>query len=787
VPDGPPTFLTSFLGREADIAEVSERLRTVRLLTLAGSGGVGKTRLAAVVAADLAAEFVDGAWFVELAPIADPELVPTTAARALGVLETHGRSALDGLITALRSRQALLVLDNCEHLVEACAQLADALLGPCRQLTILATSREPLGLASETVWRVPSLSSPSAVRLFVERAQSVLPAFEHNASNASAVASICQQLDGIPLAIELAAARASALTPDQIAARLGDRFRLLTAGSRTAPTRQLTLRATIDWSYQLLDESERSLLCSLAVFAGGWSLEAAEAVCGSEVPVLLAQLIDKSLVQADLGAGGGRYHLLETVRQYARERLAELGQSEALRQRHAAFFVDLAEQAAPALSGRDQVRWLRRLDPEHENIHTALVWTRDHHPFDGLRLALGVWPHWLLRGHLREGRAWLEQLMSSAPEHSVARADALRAAGELATRQGDVAGARAHLERSLALFQTLGDRRGEGLVLERFGLTFALDGEFERGRVLMEAGLNCSREVGDRRAIGWTLGTLGMLALTAGDPARGQVCLEESLALLRQMSDQHGIGYALGILGQADRMDGQYARARTRLEEALALLRAVGDRPFVGWVLADLGDVLRLSGDLAGSRALLSEALGVLRDVGSSRHLSTTLVTSAVLEIKSARHARGVALSVAAQANYGALRSCFMPDELAEWDAALIEARRVLRDVEFAQAWTEGEALSLEQAITYALTGPAPAAKPVRESRDALALLSPREREVALLVARGLSNKEVAEQLVVAERTAEAHVSHVLTKLGLRSRSQMAAYLHAGNLQVPRA
>lgn len=777
---GVHTFLTSFLGRDSEVQELGRLLHEVRLLTLTGVGGVGKTRLAAVVAHETAEHFSDGVWFVELAPLAESGLVTATVARALGLLETPGRTYLDAVVAVLRTRRALVVLDNCEHVLAAAAELVERLLGECARLTILATSRAALNIAGEQVWRVPPLSwtadgpkASAAVRLFVDRARAVLPSFDSTNTNGEALTGICRRLDGIPLAIELAAARASMLTVHQIAERLDDRFRLLTASTRSAPSRQQTLRATVDWSYLLLEEAERKVLRRLAVFAGGWSLDAAEAVSqDTEVLDRLLHLVDRSMVQADVSASEARYHLLETLRQYALEKLAEHEEIAEARLRHAEYYVTRAEQVGPELVGPDQALWLRRLDPDHENFHVALVWCREHDPRAGLRLALGLWSWWRLRGYMREGRQWLEGLLGAAAEDSPMRAAALHAIGELALRQGDLIGARAAFERSLALYRLVGDVHGEAATLERLGLALAQRGEFDEGRVLIEEGLSRFRRLGDARATGWTLSSLGMLSITAGRGDLGQTYLDEALELLRGAGDQFTLGYTLGIIGQAARARREYEVAVARLQESIASFNAIGDRPFVGWNLANLGDVYRLQGDYARARATLGEALLLLRDVGSGRHVCSTLVACAALELSEGFLARGVALSVAAMVNYPALRSSLMPDELADWDALVDVARRQLGDAAFGEAWASGEGMALEQAIALAVDSPTRTVAP--RASDPLACLSPREREVAQLVARGLSNKEVAAELVLSERTVEAHVTHALNKLGVRSRAQLA-------------
>ncbi len=453
--DNLPLQLTSFIGREREVAEVQRLLAETRLLTLTGSGGAGKTRLALQAAAGLLSEFEDGVWWVELASLTDPVLVPQAIGSALGLRDEAKRPLLDQLGDHLCGKRMLLVLDNCEHLITACATCVDVLLHAAPDLHILVTSREPLAIAGETTYRVPSLNVPDrehlpplaelaqfeAVRLMVERGAVVLPGFAVTDVNGTAIADICQRLDGIPLAIELAAARIKTLPVEELRARLGDRLRVLTGGSRIALPRHRTLRATLDWSYGLLAEPERILLRRLAVFAGGWTLEAAEVVCGGdglpEAGVLdhLAGLVDKSLVTLELPDAAGRYRMLETVRQYATERLVESGETDRLRQTHAKFFLELAEEAEPKLFGPEQDAWFARLEAEHSNLRAALEWLDAlEEAMQGLRLAGALWRFWEVRGHLAEGRSWLSEMLRRAGPDAEAAAAGEGAAGHCGVR-----------------------------------------------------------------------------------------------------------------------------------------------------------------------------------------------------------------------------------------------------------------------------------------------------------------------------------------------------------------
>ena len=503
LPNNLPQQVTSFIGRETQVEEVTRLLGRTHLLTLTGAGGCGKTRLSLQVAADLLDQYFDGVWLAELAALSDPALVPQAVATALGVKEEPGKPLSQTLVAALKPKRLLIVLDNCEHLVAACAALATDLLRSCPQVRILASSREALNVSGEQTFRVPSLTLPDpkqvqtveslsqyeAVRLFIERAQAVQPSFAVTTANAPAMAQVCFHLDGIPLAIELAAARVRSLSAEEINRRLDQRFRLLTGGARNVLPRQQTLRALIDWSYDLLTGAEKALLCRLSVFVGGWTLSAAEAVCAGE-PVkdwevldLLTALVDKSLVAAERWGNGTRYRLLETVRQYGGDRLRESGESEAVSGRVAAYFLALAEEAEPQMRGPEQEVWLSRLETEHDNLRASLSWVEGQGDGgeDGLRLAGALSRFWGIRGHSTEGRQWLRRALArtkrgdveeeSAREGagSASRAVALTGAGNLARNQGDYAEAQTLYEEALTLNGQLGDRQGIANTLNNLG------------------------------------------------------------------------------------------------------------------------------------------------------------------------------------------------------------------------------------------------------------------------------------------------------------------------------
>lgn len=651
-----PGQLTSFIGRTREIAEVKRLISPLsredavgRLLTLTGPGGTGKTRLGLHAAAEVMPSFPGGVWLIELAPLADPALVPQTLAAVLGVREEPERSVTTSVLGYLHDRQTLLILDNCEHLIETCAELIETILRACPTVRILATSREALGIAGETILRVPSLSLPDnrrvngfeglaqseAIQLFVERARAVNPDFELTADNAPAIAQICQQLDGIPLALELAAGRARAMTPEQIAARLDDRFRLLTGGSRTALPRQQTLKALIDWSWDLLVESERVLLRRLSVFWGGWTLEAAEAVCADatlhDVDVLnwLSHLVDKSLIAVESEAGGAaRYRLLETLRQYAREKLVDAGEAKAVRARHLAFYLALAEQAEPHLHDAEQLTWLERLTQEHDNLRAALKWAladKDQpnwSPEAGLKLAAALTGFWYLRGFWNEGREWLTVMLSLAPDDDALthpRAKALASAGWLADERGPEA---EYYAEALRLFQRLGHQRGMAFCLRGLGVRATNEGDLDTSAQLLNDSLALFKEAQDVWGIALVHLNLGWRVSYGNDQPQAEAIWEAGLQLFRQVGDRWGIAVTLGALSYIARLRGQYARAAAVSEESLQLFRELGDKAGIAVSLGRLGNVAFRQGNYAQAQTFIEQGLTLLHEMGNERDTS---------------------------------------------------------------------------------------------------------------------------------------------------------------------
>jgi len=638
-----PPQLTSFIGRERELGEVVRLLQRSRLLTLTGPGGIGKTRLAFEVAAHLQDEYADGVYAVELAPLMDPKLVTQTVASAVGVYERAPRPIGETLSEALANRQLLLVLDNCEHLVEACAQLVYGLLRSCPALRLLATSREPLGIAGEHVLRVPTLSLPEqpsqvaeseAGRLFVERAQAAMPGFTIDERNADSIARLCRRLDGIALAIELAAAWLPVLSVEQIVERLEDALKLLVLGNRAAPPRHQTLRGTLDWSYRLLSQPEQQLFDRLSVFAGGWTLSAVEAVCAEEeeegidrqsVLNQLAELVNKSLVVAEVGSTRSmRYRLLEPVRQYARERLADAWDADAVRRRHAAFFVEVAEAAEVELGGADREIWLEYLDFEHDNMRAALAWAESGagDPEIALRIAGALSRFWAIRGHLHEGLGWLESAQKLEAGVPSARAKALSGAGWLALLQGDRTSARRDLQASLSLARQLHDTSGIAETLKNLGRVALEDGDVQLARACFTESLSLSRAMGYRWTIAFALTGLAQVAVIDAELQRARVLFEQALVAYRGLDSPRHVAVTLSNLAAVVVEEGDEAHAQALYADALALVKVTGDRAGLTHLLEGFAGLARRRGEAARAEYLLGVAAGVRASNGYPQSVS---------------------------------------------------------------------------------------------------------------------------------------------------------------------
>jgi non-specific serine/threonine protein kinase len=831
-----PVPLTSFIGRESEIAQIEPLVLTSRLLTLTGSGGSGKTRLALEVANRLVNEFADGVWQVELAPLSDPALVPQAVAQVLGVIEQPGRSLVERLADFLESRELLLILDNCEHLVAACAEFVEGLLRQCcLDLRILATSREPLNVAGEAAWRVPSLSLPplqspipnfqslsqyEAIRLFVERAKAAAPGFALTEHNAATVAQICYRLDGMPLAIELAAARVKVLSVEQIAARLDDRFNLLRTTTRMAPARHQTLQATIDWSYALLSNNERVLLRRLSVFAGGCALDAVEAVCADkhltlhppflpekgeqgigrgDILDLLSRLVDKSLVVAQEQPGQVRYHLLETIRQYAREKLYEVGEANQVRERHLDFFQQLAEQAEPKLIGAEQLAWMDYWEIEHDNVRAALAWAQSGGSVEmGLHLASALWRFWQIRGYLREGRGYLENLLAkpeSANDNRVL-AKSLLVLGILAGFIGDAVAARVHLEQSKTLWLQLGPAGKAGLARARhFQIMQDLAAHSNPALVRRhsEDNLKLLQEVGDQWGIANTFAVIGLAARREGNLIEARRGLETSLALFQAIGEHFRASSLIKDLGGIAFREGNYAEARVKIEEALQFYRRARHKLDLDTALWMLGAIAIREKDYVRARTWYSECLAYDQEIGETWQLPECLIGFAGIAEAENQFERATRLLGAAEAQVKAREGTLEDIDRAESQRLACLLREQLEEATFNTAWAEGGAMETEQAIAYALAepeteGPRPAHSLtlLRAAKKQFGGLTAREREAAALVAQGKSNREIARNLVVSERTVGAHISNILSKLEFTSRTQIVTWAIEKGLAKPR-
>lgn len=770
-----PAQVTAFIGREREIAAITQRLGDpgVRLLTLTGPGGTGKTRLALRVASDLIAQYPDGVWFVPLAQIGAPARVASVIAETLGIRETPGEPIADSLRAFLRTRRMLLLLDNVEHVVEAAPLIAE-ILAAAPDVRILATSRAPLRIAGEHEAPVEPLGLPArdtglrldealaaeAVQLFVDRAQAVRPDFRLTAENAQTVVAICRRLDGLPLAIELAAARVRLLPPEAILARLDSRLTLLTGGGRDRPERQQTLRAAIAWSHDLLDESERALFRRLAVFAGGWTLEAAEAVVNAvaepDLPVIdcLGALLDNSLIrQADGGhvcaTPDPRFAMLQTIREFAREQLDASGEREAIPAAHAAYYGAMADEAAPHLTGPAAATWLDRLETEHDNLRTALAWWRT--TADAARaaaLAGALWRFWWLRGHIDEGRAELEAALAlphaDDPAARLSRAAALDGAGVLAETQGDYERARALHDLALALSRELDDHVGIARATGNLGVVAFDRGDRATAEQLLAESLALAREVGDDHLIATALNDLGRVAFDRGDHERAEALYRESLVIRRRAGSPSEIARVLNNLGGVAHDMDDFARAASLFAESLELYRELDDPWGAAGALTNLALATRGRGDAAAAVALFAESVEQFRETGDVRNSAYALIGLADAEKHtadleaSAEHYReaiagfnavddppGVAdglaglagvlvrqgdaetaarLLAAAEASLAAEPAqTLIGSPSYQADAAAMRA--ALGDDRFDAAWADGQALPLDAAIAAAEAG----------------------------------------------------------------------------------
>jgi len=749
-----PVHLSTFVGRQNELASLRDVLDKARLLTLTGVGGAGKTRLAARLAELEQRRYPDGTWFVELAPVVDTSLLVWVVMTALGIIEpADGTLAMQTLTDSLQGRRALLVLDGCEHLVEECAFFVEPLLRSCRELTVIATSQEALRVEGELVWRVPSLSlapdepgmpasrsmESDAVQLFVDRAKLVKPAFTVNDRNAATIAQICRRLDGLPLAIELAAASMRLMPEDEILRRLEDRFRLLRGGARTAVARHQTLRAAVEWSYGHLDVAEQSMFRRLSVFNGSFDLDAVEAVVGtspSDPAALLSVLTgiaDKSLLTVEESPSGqARFRLLETVRQFGQERLCDLDIDD--RRRHAEHYLRLAVGAQPHLAAPTQDVWMERLVQEQDNIRAALDWGLATEPSLGLQLAATVGRFWIMRGQLREGHSWLTRALQNASPTDPSRARALIFAAWLAFKLGLVSEAETMSMEALALATERGDRNLESNALSHLGSIREHEGDHEAAIAYLTRCAEVVGEMGGLIGQAAALNNLAMAFLTAGDLNSARDRAAQGLHLAREAGDRYGLAHALDTMAWIELEATRFEAASSHVREILLLAPMAGD-------------ALSIVNGLEGA-ALLAGVKGA--------------------------HERVLVLAAAAASARDRLGSTLPKQRLARLDSTIQRSREALGATAADFAWSSGRRLRQEEAVTMAIAtiGEGQSGESLRDE------LSPREIQVAKLIANGLSNKEIATRLHIAVRTADAHAEHIRNKLGLRSRAQIAVWAH---------
>ncbi|MGH2560748.1 MAG: tetratricopeptide repeat protein [Thermomicrobiales bacterium] len=807
-----PTPLTPLVGRARELGDVRALLLRdgVRMVTLTGPGGVGKTRLALDVATALDGEF-GGVGFVPLAPIRAVDLVPSAIARALGIREDGAQPLVALLRARLRDEHLLLVLDNFEHVAAAAPTIA-ALLAACPRVSALVTSRAPLRISGEHEYPIPPLPVPDApesppvadlarfdaATLFCQRAHAVRPDFALTAHNAAAVAEICRSLDGLPLAIELAAARIKILSPEALLALLNNRLQLLTGGPRDLPARLQTMRDAIAWSYDLLSPDEQSLFRRLAVFVGGFTLAAAEAVAEggrrkaeggrrngtpAHPPSALegvTSLVDKSLLRrTDQDEGEPRFEILETIREYGLEQLAASGEEPSARARHATWCLALVEQAESELMGPEQTPWLERLEREHANMRKALAWlSTEERAEQALRLAGALSHFWEVHGHWSEGREWIEGLLTLTSDRTgtlTSRAKAFRGAGRLAYLQRDLARAASFHEQSLALYRALDDRQGIAFALTNLAFLAFRQGDTGRAEILYGDALALSRDVGDKGRIAFALDSLGVIATLLGDHQRAAVLLEESLALSRETGDQWQIATTLVNLGVLASDQRDFQRARPSFEESLVLLRAIGSDQLTGLAIAHLGLIAQEQGDAGRAIALFTEALALCRNIGGQLPTPRCLEGLAAAAGIQGHGDRAARLFAAAAAIRIAIDEVMSPASRAIYEPRMAAIRKKLGDVAFAAAWEAGRMLTVGQAIdeAFVVAAESMAASAAYQSSVAAERyrLTPREVEVLRLLAAGRADREIAAALFISHRTVHHHVASIFAKLGVTSRT----------------
>jgi predicted ATPase/DNA-binding CsgD family transcriptional regulator len=799
-----PAQLSTFIGREDELGAVPELLRTARLVTLSGPGGIGKTRLALEVATLDQDRYADGASIIELGPVVDPRFVPQAVASALGIVEEIGRPLVETLQRRLQDSECLLVLDNCEHLVVAAAELTERLLRAAPRLRVLATSREPLGVSGEAVWRVPPLglapvaaarravlpASSAAERLFVERARAAHPEFDASRAHASAIRSICRRLDGMPLAIELAAAWIGFMNPAQLLNRLERSPGFLRSSDRSAPARHTTMTAAIQWSYDLLAAAERVHFARLSIFSGSFTLEASEAICTDSAEkaehalALLRQLVNKSFVLTAASTdhlAPVRYRVLEPLRDFGLAILRESDEEARLRQRHAHFYIQLARQSNLVVRQGAGGPWLEPLARDHDNLNAALRWLLDYEQVEGAQeVGIAVAEVWRQRGQLGEARTLISQLlrMSDADEPSVPRAGLLLLAGQLATFQGDNASARVLLEDSVAHCRELGLAVGVARAVARLADVERALGHYVQAHLLVDEGVRVAPAVDERDGPGFQAACRfwhALVDLDEGTFDRAAALAEELLPVLDQSGWTRIAAHALNVLGVCAGQRGNFTEARLRLEQSLARWTK-SDSWGTARALVELGRIALMEGDVDQTANRLRQALELSRDMGDPTSLAAALDVRAALAATLGHPDRAVRLVEAAAAVRDRSRIVESPRESAWRRQHIGSLERLLRRNRYAAERQAGRAMTSDQVFDLALSQD-------RDNRPVA--LTARERDVARLLALGWTDAQIADELVISPRTAEVHVRNILGKLGLSSRAQVAVWAVDHGLREP--
>ncbi|WP_285757333.1 tetratricopeptide repeat protein [Nocardiopsis ansamitocini] len=786
-----PLELNSFVGRERDLSDLLRLIEANRVLTLCGVGGIGKTRLALRIAAQATAEFRDGVWLCELADVTTREEIVTRIATAIGVSEENERELEQTLADVLRPRRLLLVLDNCEHVITDVAAVVSGLLDICTEVSFLVTSREPTRVPGETVWRVPPLGVPrpgeadplctESVRLFVERARASSHDFTVTPERLEHISDICRGLDGIPLGIELAAARVRLLSVAQIAQRLGDRFKFLTSGHRGAPVRQQTLRAVIDWSHGMLGESEQILLRRLSVFSS-WNLELAERVCGDEslpreeILDLIVSLVDRSLVTvAGEHQGRMRYRLLETIRHYAAVQLGESGEERVLRLRHRDQMLLLAEELADNTVRGSGMAWPQRFDVWHrvmadyDNLRAALSWSavRDN-AAEGLRLCVALRPYWMAAGQRAEGAYWTDRFLAMDSDDEGLRGQAMVRRAELAWDQQDHAHAARIGEEGLRRCRASDDSASVALALNILAMTDMRGRDFDSARERLAEVVELTRSVGDPWNEGIARGTQGALAGLEGDFDSANAHYDSALAILRGIDHRWGVGRTLLGQGMVAEARGDLFGADRCFREALDIQRAIGGAPELARCLAGVGRIAALQGATAQAYDYLSESLTLCQSTGQRLGVARGMLAIATIAerqgmVEDAAKLAGAAAGMRERSGYPPSAATIRPS-----------------DGPLAALWEKGRGLEVDEAVELALhlaeTGRSPRSSAV-EQPPRSTVLTPREHEIALLIGSGMSNRSVAETLFITPTTVARHVANIHTKLGFNSRTQIAAWI----------